>query len=62
MKRSNIFEFKAEQWDVQHLAFNHEAAFYKTAGYQVQKKHSYQFSIAASIVLLIGVSLFYKPK
>lgn len=72
MKKENddldqLFEKFENQWDVQELNSDHQIDFLNKLNKKQPKKKNYAvWAIAASIVVLLGVSLFYnnaqKPK
>lgn len=72
MKKENdsldqLFEKFENQWDVQEMNSDHQLDFLNKLNKKQPKKKNYAFwAIAASIVVLLGVSLFYnnieKPK
>ena len=72
MKKENddldqVFEKFENQWDVQEMSADHQLDFLNKLNKKQPKKKNYTiWAIAASIVVLLGVSLFYnntqKPK
>ena len=72
MKKENdnldqLFEKFENQWDVQEMSSDHQLDFFNKLNKKQPKKKNYAvWAIAASIVVLLGVSLFYnntqKPK
>jgi hypothetical protein len=72
MKKENddldqLFEKFENQWDVQEMSSDHQLDFLNKLNKKQPKKKNYAvWAIAASIVVLLGVSLFYnnaqKPK
>ncbi|MCI9845673.1 anti-sigma factor [Flavobacterium pectinovorum] len=72
MKKKNdnldeLFKKFENQWDVQEMNTNHQLDFLNKLNQKQPKKKKYAvWSIAASIVILLGVSVFYnnneKPK
>ncbi|MFH6991497.1 anti-sigma factor [Flavobacterium sp. FlaQc-48] len=72
MKKENddldqLFEKFENQWDVQEMSSDHQVDFLTKLNRKQPKKKNYAvWAIAASIVVLLGVSLFYnnaqKPK
>jgi hypothetical protein len=71
MKKENdnldpLFNHFKDQWDIQELAADHQMDFLaKLSQKQPSKKYGWITAIAASIVLLLGITVFYtneKPK
>lgn len=67
MKKENdnldqLFNKFENEWDVQELNPEHQDAFLNKLNRKQSKKKNYWFatSIAASIVLMLGISVFYK--
>jgi hypothetical protein len=66
MKKENdnleqLFEKFENQWDIQELSPDHQMDFLqKLNKKQPKKKYWFVTAIAASIVLMLGVSIFYK--
>jgi hypothetical protein len=66
MKKENdnldqLFEKFENQWDVQEISPDHQVDFLnKLNKKQPAKKYWYLTAIAASIVLMLGISVFYK--
>ena len=67
MKKENdsldeLFEKFENQWDVQEMSSDHQIDFLNKLNRKQPKKKSYWFAtaIAASIVLMLGISVFYK--
>jgi len=66
MKKENdnldqLFEKFENQWDVQELNSNHQVNFLnKLNKKESKRKYWFMTAVAASIVLMLGVSIFYK--
>ena len=67
MKKENdnldqLFNKFENQWDVQEMNSDHQVDFINKLNKKQPKKRNYWFvtAIAASIVLMLGISLFYK--
>ena len=67
MKKENdsleqLFEKFENQWDVQEMNSDHQVDFLNKLNKKQPKRKNYWFvtAIAASIVLMLGISLFYK--
>jgi hypothetical protein len=61
-KLDQIFDNKANQWDIQRLSANHEDRFLnKLKAKKSNKKRFRVMYIAASIAVLIGITLTYRP-
>jgi cytoskeletal protein RodZ len=59
-KLDQLFENFENQWDVQELENDHRERFSKKLTQKKQKRnYSFIYAIAASIVVLLGISLFY---
>jgi hypothetical protein len=57
-----LFNKFENQWDIQEMHTDHQADFLKKLNTKQPKKKKYWFvtAIAASIVLMLGISVFYK--
>ncbi|WP_264550841.1 anti-sigma factor [Flavobacterium sp. N2038] len=57
-----LFNKFENQWDIQEMHTDHQADFLKKLNAKQPKKKKYWFvtAIAASIVLMLGISVFYK--
>lgn len=60
-KLDQLFEKFQNQWDIQEVKSNHEERFLEKLKGRKSNK-SYIFAIAASIVVLLGISVFYTNK
>lgn len=62
-KLDQMFKNLNNQWDTEHLTSKHEQRFLKKLKQpKTQIKYYYQIAIAASILLFIGLSLFYNAE
>lgn len=60
-KIDDLFQKREHQWDIEEIENNHEVRFFtKLKTKKRSKKYFLPISIAASIVLILGISLFYK--
>jgi hypothetical protein len=61
-KLDQVFENKSTHWDIEYLKRNHEQRFLnKLNAKNSNKKLFWSVSIAASIIVLLGTTLLYKP-
>jgi hypothetical protein len=66
-KLDQLFENLENQWDVHEMNVQHIDRFSKKLTFKKQKKnYSFIYAIAASVIVILGISLFYtnneKPK
>lgn len=62
-KLDNLFQKLEQQWDIQEIENNHEDRFLaKLKTKKQSNKYFLPIAIAASIVLFLGISIFYKSE
>lgn len=62
-KFDQMFDKHKYQWDTEHLELNHEQRFLKKIQKRKPiKKYFFQITVAATILILLGICTFYKAE